>query len=188
MQFLSSDEYFSQSLGLDSERYKKLVGEVTAALSAENNGRIHVSVALYRFKCSVKRRRTTSFYQFCAQVFKLDRTQVVRYIRVIEEFGNAEKEGLADEYKEFNFSLLLERLTIPREERYKVSPAWTVKNIREFRRVLERRDEEEEDEEAPPSDRYIRFKKWKRSDLCEKILALEKELGETKEILLTKGI
>lgn len=183
MQFLNSDEYFSQMLGLDSERYKKLSGDVHAALKEENDGRVRIGVSLYRFKSAIRKRRTTSFFQYCARQFKLDRTQVTRYIRVIEEFGNEDKSSIADEYAEYSFSLLQELLTIPREERYKVSSAWTVKNVRELRRVLERQDEPDEDEDAPPSDRYIRFKKWKRSDLCEKILALEEELAAQKEII-----
>ena len=182
MQFLNSDEYFSQMLGLDGGRYKRLVGDVKAALAQEGSAQVRLALSLYHFKSAIRRRRTTSFFKYCSSELKLDRTQITRYIRVIEEFGNAERSGLAEEYTEYSFSLLLELLTIPKEERSKVSPYCTVKNVREFRRVLERKDEPDEEEEAPPSDRYIRFKKWKRSDLCEKILALEKELEAEKEI------
>lgn len=186
--YLTTDQYYASMLGLQDERYKSLLEGVRAALLKEREGRVSVGASLYAFYHSIKKRRATSFYKFCEAVFQLDRTTVQKHIRVFEEFGNADKTAISDEYKEYSYSLLVELLTIPAGDRYKVGPTWTVKNVRELRRVLERSDaEEEEDEEAPPSDRYIRFKKWKRSDLCEKILSLEKENQELKKGILVNA-
>ena len=172
--YISTNQYFAGLLGLGGDKYQALVEGVKLALAKEQDGRVQVGASLYAFYHAVKRRRANSFYKVCEEVFKLDRSEVSRYVRVMEEFGNEEHTEIAEEYKDYSFSLLAELLTIPRSERHKISPSWTRKNVREFRRVLERDGVEEEEEEAPP-DRYVRFKKWKRADLCERILELEKE-------------
>lgn len=175
--YISSDKYYADLLGLGLDKYKERVESVRGALLKEQDGRVQVGASLYAFYHSIKKRRTNSFYTVCDQVFKLDRSEVSRYIKVLEEFGNDAHDGIAEEYKDYSFALLVELLTIPKAERHKISPSWTRKNVREFRRVLERAGVEEEEEEAPPG-RYVRFKKWKRADLCEKILELERQLED----------
>lgn len=179
--YIGTDKYYADLLGLDGNRYQTLVVGVRAALKAEKEGRVQVGASLYAFYHSVKKRRTNSFYEVCSKLFKLDRTEVSRYVSVMEEFGNADHTAIAEVYAAYSFSLLVELLSIPKAERHKISPDWTRKNVREFRRVLERDGVSDENEEEAPPDRYIRFKKWKRSDLCEKILELERELDALKE-------
>ena len=181
--YLSSDKYNADRLGLSVEKFQGFVEPVKAALAKADDGRVQIGVSLYAFYHGVKRRRLSGFYNVCSQVFKLDRSEVSRYIKVVEEFGNETHEGLAEEYKAYSFSLLVEIMTIPKAERHKIGPDWTVKNVREFRRVLERSGVEEESEAEKPPDRYVRFKKWKRTDLCEKIIELEKQLEDLSQIV-----
>jgi len=181
--YLNTDDYFASLLGLECKRYQALVGNVKEALCREKEGRVRVGAALYAFFHSVGKRRTSNFYSVCDKVFGLERTQATRYINVIEEFGNEDHSGLAAEYEAYSFSLLMELLTIPREERHKVLPSWSVKNVRELRRVLARSGASEEDDpDAPPPDRFARFKKWKRADLCSRILELEQEVENFKSL------
>lgn len=182
--FLGTDAYYSSLLGIKNEQYKALSSDLKEALSREDSARFSVCLSLYRFNKAIGKRRKCSFYRVIGEVFHLDRTQVARSIQIVEEFGNEEKNALLPEYRDFSFSLLLELLTIPRDERYKVQPSWTVRNVRELRKILENNGDLEEEEEKPP-EKYVRFKKWKRADLCDKILSLEKELEETKEAVLT---
>ena len=179
--YLSSDKYNADLLGLGVEQFKDFVKSVKAALAKADDGRVQIGVSLYAFYHGVKRRRLSGFYDVCSRTFKLDRSEVSRYIKVVEEFGNEKHEGLAEEYKLYSFSLLVELMTIPKAERHKITPDWTVKNVREFRRVLERSGVEEESEAEKPPDRYARFKKWKRSDLCERVVQLEEELDALKK-------
>ena len=183
--FLGTDAYYSSLLGIKNEQYKALSSDLKEALSREDSARFSVCLCLYRFNKAIGRRRKCSFYRVIGEVFHLDRTQVARSIQLVEEFGNEEKNGLLSEYRDFSFSLLLELLTIPRDERYKVQPSWTVRNVRELRKILENNGDLEDEEEEKPPEKYVRFKKWKRADLCDKILALEKELEEMKETLRT---
>ena len=181
--YIGTDKYYADLLGLGGDRYQTLVRDVRAALKAEQEGRVQVGASLYAFYHSVKKRRMNSFYEVCSQIFKLDRTEVSRYVSVMEEFGNADHTAIAEAYAAYSFSLLVELLSIPRAERHKISPDWTRKNVREFRRVLERDGVSDENEEEAPPDRYVRFKKWKRSDLCEKVLELERELDALKKTI-----
>lgn len=169
-------EYYAELLGLTDKHYEELSVRLKEALAAKRGGEVQVAASLYTFSRAIKARRKKSFYSICDKLYGLDRTRVERYINVMEEFGNDERTGLSPSWDAWPFGLLVELLTIPPEERHKISPDWSRRNVREFRRVIERRGCDEQEEDAPPPDRFSRFKKWKRSDLCEKILSLEEEI------------
>ena len=180
--YLNSEKYYASMLGLGDDAYGQHVSQVKSALGLKREACVRVGASLYAFYHAIKRRRQNNFYKVCDDVFKLDKSQVSRYVRVMEEFGNEDHTGIAEEYTDYSFMLLMELLTIPKEERHKVNASQTVRNVRELRRVLERdsaSDPDAADEAADcPPDRYARFKRWKRADLCEKILKLEKQIED----------
>ena len=119
------------------------------------------------------------FFAYCEKKFKLDKTQVSRYMNIVDEFGDAAR-GFKTRYKPFGYSQLCEMLPLSDEERKEIQPDWTIKRIREYKKLLAdkfRHSEIEQlQQETPPqNERYIRFEKWKKRELCDKILELESE-------------
>ena len=73
-------------------------------------------------------------------------------------------------------------LSLPEEERDKVKPSWTVKNVRDYKKLLAKDEKEETDEDADdPDDEFVRFKKFTKAQLCREILRLEQEILELKK-------
>lgn len=119
------------------------------------------------------------FFAYCEKEFKLDKTQVSRYMNIVDEFGDAAR-GFKACFKPFGYSQLCEMLPLSDEERKEIQPDWTIKRIREYKKLLADKSQHSEGEqlqqETPPQDeRYIRFEKWKKRELCDKILELENE-------------
>lgn len=76
-----------------------------------------------------------NFFNYCAEYFGLDKSQVSRYINIVVEFGDGLR-GFKDEYKEYSYSLLTEMLSLTPEQRKKVKANWTIKQIREYKKEL----------------------------------------------------
>lgn len=78
----------------------------------------------------------TDFYVFCEDVFHLSRSSVHRYIAVWKKFCEYEKSQpkmwIADKYKDFNFSQLVEMLNMPHPEVAK--PDMSVIDLRELKK------------------------------------------------------
>lgn len=185
---LHSEEFKAALLGLSVSEFRAFNEELWRLFLDEKNSRLSVCFAIYRFYKAIGKRKKGSFLSYCNEAFHLERTQVMRSVQIVEEFANEKKDALAEEYQDFSLSLLAELLTIPKNERHKVTSTWTVRNVRELRQILERSEsaEDENEELEKPPDKYVRFKKWKRADLCDKILALEKELKVFKEVSFEK--
>lgn len=76
-----------------------------------------------------------NFFDYCNVNFKLDKSQVSRYMNIVSEFGDGLR-GFKDEYKEYSYSLLTEMLSLTPEQRKKVKANWTIKQIREYKKEL----------------------------------------------------
>lgn len=75
------------------------------------------------------------FFAYCEKFFHLDKSQVSRYMNIVDEFGD----GLIDfkeEWKDFSYSQLVEMLPLTSEQRKPVLSSWTVKAIREYKKEL----------------------------------------------------
>lgn len=136
------------------------------------------------------------FFAYCFDTFGLDKTQVSRYMNIVDEFGN-KLIGFDSTWNKFSYSQLCELLPLTPEERKPVKPSWTIKKIREYKKSLVATSQQEEmdlpPEETPP-DKYSRFEKWTKADLCDKIFELEtekefllKELEELRGSMLEKS-
>lgn len=137
---------------------------------------------------------------FAKEEYGICRTDLYNMLAVVEEFGHSDG-TITYEASLFSFSQLVEMLTLTYEERKKIQPNWTVAEIRDYKKSLktisdssvqtsgQAYDKTESSVqtsgqiEEPLNERYKRFEKFTRVDLCEKIFSLEKELAECKKKL-----
>ena len=131
------------------------------------------------------------FFAYCFDTFGLDKTQVGRLMNIVNEFGDGFR-GFKKRWENFGYSQLVEILPLSDAERQPVKSDWTVKRIREYKKSLVATSQQEKmdlpETESPP-DKYVRFEKWTKSELCDKIFELEAE-NETllKEIETLKTV
>lgn len=76
------------------------------------------------------------FFDYCEKEFGLDKSEVSRFINVVDEFHNEYMSGFKYPYSEFGFSALCELLPLTEDQRVCVSKDWTIKQIREYKRGL----------------------------------------------------
>lgn len=81
----------------------------------------------YRFTCF--------FMQYCEKHFGLDKSQVSRYMNIVDEFGD-EMRGYKDEWCEYKYSQLVEMLSLTEEQRRDITPQMTVSEIRAYKKNL----------------------------------------------------
>ena len=122
------------------------------------------------------------FFAYCFDEFGLDKTQVSRLMNIVDEFGDGLR-CFKKEWEKFGYSQLCELLLLSDEERKPVKPDWTVKQIREYKKKLSDKpqaatDEQTPEAEEPPKDKYARFEKWTKRELCDKIFDLEAQYDE----------
>lgn len=77
-----------------------------------------------------------SFIDYCKSEFNLGKNQAYNFINVYERFSD-------EKYKQYNFSLLVEMLSLPESKVKEVTPDTTVKEIREIKK------KEKQEEESP---------------------------------------
>ncbi len=119
------------------------------------------------------------FFAYCYEEFGLDKTQVSRYMNIVDEFGDGLR-GFKKEWEPYSYSQLCELLPLTPHQREAIKPDWTIKRIREYKKSLvatsQQSDEEKPEAEEPPQEeKYIRFEKWTKRELCDKIIDLETE-------------
>jgi hypothetical protein len=68
-----------------------------------------------------------SFIDYCKSEFNLGKNQAYNFINVYERFSD-------EKYKHYNFSLLVEMLSLPESKFKEVTPDTTVKEIREIKK------------------------------------------------------
>lgn len=122
------------------------------------------------------------FFAYCFDEFGLDKTQVSRLMNIVDEFGDGLR-CFKKKWEKFGYSQLCELLPLSDEERKPVKPDWTIKKIREYKKSLSDKPQEETDEQTPeadepPKDKYARFEKWTKRELCDKIFDLEAQYDE----------
>lgn len=117
------------------------------------------------------------FFAYCYEKFGLDKTQVSRYMNIVDEFGE-KLISFDSAWNKYSYSQLCELLPLTPEQRKPVKPSWTIKKIREYKKSLVATSQQEEmdlpEAELPP-DKYSRFEKWTKAQLCGKIFELESE-------------
>ena len=122
------------------------------------------------------------FFAYCFDEFGLDKTQVSRLMNIVDEFGDGLR-CFKKKWEKFGYSQLCELLPLSDEERKPVKPDWTIKKIREYKKSLSDKPQEATDDqtpeaEEPPKDKYARFEKWTKRELCDKIFDLEAQYEE----------
>lgn len=75
-----------------------------------------------------------SFIDYCKIEFNLGKNQAYNFINVYERFSD-------EKYKQYNFSLLVEMLSLPESKIKEVTPDTTVKELREIKKK-EKKEEE----------------------------------------------
>ena len=173
------DSRAARMLGLTLEDFTIQAASVRERLKDSEGSKVRLAVSLYTFRAMISGDVEKSFLRVCAAKFALDASLVSRCLGVIRIFGNEKHTDIVPEYREYSFSLLAEMLSLPEEERSKVKSCWTVKNVRDFKKLLEKSEKQEVEEIAEkekPEDEYARFKKWNKAQLCKEILRLEEKI------------
>lgn len=75
------------------------------------------------------------FFAYCYDEFGLDKTQVSRYMNIVDEFGDGLR-GFKKEWEPYSYSQLCELLPLSSEQRKPIQPDWTIKRIREYKKSL----------------------------------------------------
>lgn len=131
--------------------------------------------------CLVDNCSAECFFAYCFDEFGLDKTQVSRLMNIVDEFGDGLR-CFKKKWEKFGYSQLCELLPLSDEQRKSVKPDWTVKQIREYKKSLVATSQQVEMElpemEEPPKDKYARFEKWTKRELCDKIFDLEAQYDE----------
>lgn len=125
------------------------------------------------------------FFAYCFDEFGLDKTQVSRFMNIVDEFGDGLR-CFKKKWEKFGYSQLCELLPLSDEERKPVKSDWTIKKIREYKKSLVATSQQVEMElpetEEPPKDKYARFEKWSKRELCDKIFDLEAQYEELLQV------
>ncbi len=147
-EFLSISDNAKQSLEERATRVKDI-------LSADKDNKFRLGVALleiynsrvYRVKAQEYKAKTgyllysginccsDIFFWYCTEYFGLEKSQVSRYMNIVDEFGDWDK-GFKPQWQEYSYSQLTELLPLSAEDRKNVKPDWTVKRIRAYKKNL----------------------------------------------------
>lgn len=76
-----------------------------------------------------------NFFDYCLIYFGLEKSQVSRYMNIVDEFGDGLR-GFKTEYADFSYSQLSEMLSLMPKERKAIMPDWTIRRIREYKKEL----------------------------------------------------
>lgn len=99
------------------------------------------------------------FFAVCEKEFALDKSQVSRYMNIVDEFCTISRNSDLDDrrpvllfqWKKYSFSQLSEMLSLTDEQRTEVQPEWSVRRIRAYKKELRKnatsqRDNKENEE------------------------------------------
>lgn len=130
----------------------------------------------FNISCILGNCSAECFFAYCYDEFGLDKTRVSRLMNIVDEFGDGLR-CFKKEWEPYSYSQLCELLPLSDEERKPVQPDWTIKKIREYKKSLVATSQQVEMElpeaEEPLKDKYARFEKWTKRELCDKIFDLE---------------
>ena len=188
-----------------SEAYKKYSAEIATALNSDISSKVSLGRALIdlwnskSFCVKAEEHLDTFpnalitnchqkvFFAVCESEFGLDKSQVSRFMNVVDEFGVENK--LRITWKDFKWSALVEMLPLTPEEREKVKSDWTIKQIRDYKKSLEpvatsqqTEDEKEDDWKEP-----YEFRKLSRKELVQMIWKLNADRYRLYRIIEDNG-
>ncbi len=128
---------------------------------------------------------------FAKEEYGICRTDLYNMLAVVEEFGDVDG-NIFYEGSLFTFYQLVEMLPLTYEQRKKIQPNWTIAEIRAYKKslksvqtsgqVVEEVKDEVDEVKDPKNDRYVRFDKFSRVDLCERIIELEEYLKKISDL------
>ena len=133
-------------------------------------------------------------FSWAKERFGISRTSIYDALGVVDTFtvydsnrNPGERFLLSAEAKMFAYWQLVEMLSLSYDERLKIKPNWTREEIRAYKRALAELKKKKIDtssdanEEKPIEDgKYLRFKKFNRKQLIDKIVELEAEIEKYK--------
>ena len=145
------------------------------------------------------------FFRECEKNFDLDKSQVSRYMNIVDEFGDGEN-GLKQEWSAYSWSQLVELLPLTPEERKEITPEMTIKAIRAYKEKLVATSQQEKssgkaDEIAVATSQqkdywiksvnfpansgmqYLRFIGCSVKYVCDQVLQAEAKIAELKQKL-----
>lgn len=215
-----------EELAEDREYYAQLVTEVKRAMSCIGASKYELGLNLIRLyeskvfgsdsgwvfsgQTSDKKYRCYSdsyvFFCECVKKFDLDKSQVSRYMNIVDEFGDREN-GLKPEWAAYSWSQLVELLPLTPEERGKINPEMTIAAIRECKQSLVATSQQKEAADKKsvamsqqkdyqkdywiessnfPSDsgtKYLRFLGCSVKYVCDQVLRAEAKIKELEQKL-----
>ena len=137
------------------------------------------------------------FFLVCEREFGLDKSQVSRYMNIVDEFcelvnvvDGLNEYQLTEQWKVFSYSQLSELLSLPKDKREEVSPKWSVKQIREFKKSLRAvaTSQQEDTDTDEDFEEPIEYRDLERKDLINLIFVLEYEKSLIKRVLERRGL
>ena len=140
--FTCRNNYGGNSYPKDEEKWRR--EKVLEDLSAAKTNYFYLGAHLLDIwntrtygvhKFDVSNYSGANFFDYCNVNFKLDKSQVSRYMNIVSEFGDCLR-GFKGEYKDYSYSLLTEMLPLTPKERKKVKPDWTIKQVRDYKKEL----------------------------------------------------
>lgn len=203
---------------VERKELKEITDRINIALTDLKNKRFTVGVhllELYNSKTySIESRKYESglclpgsvgncssdyFFAYCLDKFDLEKSQVSRYMNIVDEFGDKTADGIATTFAppwdKYGYSQLAEMLPLTKEQRENVKPDWSVRRIRDYKKSLVATSQQDSDEyndavSAEQKDkpialpkringtRYERFKGLTPLQLCDRYIELEQEADE----------
>ena len=125
---------------------KILLGELLIELWYSNSYATKAKDVVGEFNNALKVNcHSKVFFLVCEKEFALDKSQVSRYMNIVDEFchnvSDPDKPGkvkkaLREEWKIYSFSQLSEMLSLKEDQRKAVDASWSVKRIREYKKSL----------------------------------------------------
>lgn len=140
--FESRNRYGGNAYPKDEEKWRR--EKVLEDLAASKTNYFYLGVHLLDIwttktygghKFDVHNYSAANFFDYCNVHFKLDKSQVSRYMNIVSEFGD-KLIGFAEQWKPYSYSQLSEMLSLTSKQREEVKPDWTIKRIREYKKEL----------------------------------------------------
>lgn len=156
---LDKDKYIFIREGFHNFDYTvldKLIKKITSMELSQ----LDIAEALYELgNCLMDKKRnkigdskSKVFYEFCEEYFKYKPAYIRRMLRIHKKFA-VDKEH--PEYRQFTLAQLIEMLTIDSDKIGVITPEWTCRRIREYRKSISDYEEKSDVDEMILSDNEI---------------------------------
>ena len=134
------------------------------------------------------------FFAVCEKEFALDKSQVSRYMNIVDEFCTISRNSDVDDrrpvllyqWKKYSFSQLSEMLSLTDEQRTEVQPEWSVRQIRAYKKELKKNATSQHD--SKENEEPEQYAGLSRGQLIDILLDRDEERMKLSEALEKRGL